>query len=49
MSVEINMNHLGIFCATVVAVFTSLPWGKLLVSALKVSKKSNLPSFLPPR
>ena len=49
MTAEISMNHLSIFCATVVTVFISLPWGQLLFSALKVSKKGNLPSFLPPR
>lgn len=46
MIAEISMNHLGICCATVVTAFTPLPWRQLLWSALRVSKKGNLPSFL---
>ncbi len=44
MTTEFGMNHLRIFCATVLTVFTSLPWGLLLFSALQLSKKGNVPS-----
>ena len=42
MTAEISMNHLTIFCATVVTVFASLPRGRLLFSVLRVPRKRNL-------
>jgi len=42
MTAEVSMNHVGIFCAIVVTAFTSLPWGRLLFSALRVPRKRNL-------
>ena len=43
MTTEISLNQPGMFCATVVTVFTYLPWRQLLLSALRVSKMGNLP------
>jgi hypothetical protein len=45
MSAEFSMNYLSTFCATVVIAFTSLPWARLLFSALKVRKEGNLHAF----
>jgi len=49
MSAEICMNHFSILCATVVIVFTSLPWGLLLFATLKIRKEGDPPSFHRPR
>ena len=40
-----QMNHVYIFCTAVVTLFTSLPWGLRMFSALKLLKEGSLPSF----
>ncbi len=44
MTADISKNHLSILCATVVTLYTSLQWGLLSFSALKV-REGGLPSF----
>jgi hypothetical protein len=46
MTTAISQGHLHIFCATVLTVFTSLPWGLILYSASRLPKKGHLPPFL---
>lgn len=45
MTAEISMNQLFILCATVFTLYTSLRWGLLSFSVLKVREVGGLPSF----